>query len=113
MSLGPLSSLPASAAGAPLAQSTGSDAARAKQETAAAQRSAAASRHADDAAGISQADGEDHQSDERDADGRLPWEIGGQPKPDKQAEDAGGDDQHPPGSRDATGERGGQLDLSA
>ena len=113
MSLGPLSSLPASAAGAPLAQSTGSDAARAKQETVAAKRSAAASQHADDAAGISQADGEDHQSDERDAHGHLPWEIGGQRRPDKKEEAAGGDEQRPPGSRDATGERGGQLDLNA
>jgi len=75
MSIGPSSPLFGSAAGAPRAQSTGSDVQRAKQDAAARERSIDAAKKAAGAAGISKPDGEDHEPGERDADGRRPWEI--------------------------------------
>jgi len=111
MSVGPLSSVGATVAGTQLAQTSGSDVQRAKQEAASAERNADVSRKADDAAGISQPDGQQHETGERDADGRMPWEIEAARKK-AEADEAAGDSAEPK-SRDATGARGGQLDVSA
>ncbi len=62
---------------------------------------------AEAAAGIGETDGEDHQTDERDADGRRPWEF--PPKKRNSAEDPA---KQPPQSRDTTGESGNLLDLT-
>jgi hypothetical protein len=56
------------------------------------------------AAGIGQADGEDHQVADRDGDGRRPWQR--PPAPPPVPEPAA------PKDRDPSGERGGLLDLS-
>lgn len=110
MSIGPAGSLFPSVAGAPLAQASGSDVQRAKQDGTAQQRTVDATQKAEGAAGISEADGQDHEASERDADGRRPWEIDGA----KKKEDEPSPDEHgPPQSKDAKGECGGQLDLTA
>ena len=74
MSVGPLGGLAASAAGSPLAQSHGSEVDRSRQDAAAQQRKVLSDQKAEDAAGIGQTDGEDHETADRDAVGRRIWE---------------------------------------
>lgn len=108
MSVGPLPPVAAGASGTTLAQAKGADLDRAQQESASYQRRVQAEQRADNAAGIGQADGEDHESSERDADGRRPWEIGGRSKPPTPA----GSEPSPPLGKDPTGQTGTLLDLS-
>jgi len=111
MSLGPLGGIPASAAGSPLAQTVGSEVERAQQDTAARERRVQTDQKADNAAGIGQADGEDHETAERDADGRRLWER----PPQAESADASEEDSlrsERRRSKDASGERGNLLDLS-
>ncbi len=108
MSVGPLPSVAAGASGTTLAQAKGADLDRAQQESASHQRRIEAEQRAENAAGIGQADGEDHESSERDADGRRPWEIGGRTRsPDAHADE-------PPTrlGKDPTGQAGTLLDLT-
>ncbi|MGW8258435.1 MAG: hypothetical protein ACWGMZ_13195 [Thermoguttaceae bacterium] len=107
-SVGPLSGVLASAAGAPLAQTKGSDLDHTSQDVGAQQRQVANEQKAEMAAGVGQTDGEDHQTDERDADGRLPWK---QPPETQQLapDDSAKEEPH---SRDVSGESGNLLDLS-
>jgi hypothetical protein len=107
MSIGPLGGVNVSAAGAPLAQTKSSDVERTSQDVGAQNRNTVYERKAEAAAGIGETDGEDHQTNERDADGRRLWEL----PPDKQkntAEDATDHLQ----SRDVSGESGNLLDLT-
>ena len=110
MSVGPMSGLPASAAGAPLAQSKGSDVDRTQQDTAAQKRRVQTDQKAETAAGIGEADGEDHATGERDADGRRLWERG--PDGEGQSGSPGADGSGQPQSKDPTGQSGSLLDLS-
>ena len=106
MSIGPSSGIIGSVAGAPLAQSKGSELERASQVVTAHQRQAQSDAAAENAAGIGQTS-EDQQSSERDADGRRLWEIEGeQAKVKKDAAPL------PQQSRDATGTCGRTLDLT-
>ena len=114
MSLGPLGGIASSAAGSPLAQTKGSDVERAEQDAANAARRTQADEKAESAAGIGEADGEDHETAERDADGRRLWEA----PPEKQAaeepdaaDEARADDASAR-SKDASGQCGNLLDLS-
>jgi len=72
VTVGPLGFISSAAATSLPAKASEVD--RAGRDAAEQQRKIQADRSAADAAGISQADGEDHQSSERDADGRLPWQ---------------------------------------
>lgn len=111
MSVGPLGGIAAGAAGSPLAQAKGSDVERTQHDTANQQRSVQADQKAESAAGIGEADGEDHETAERDADGRRLWEAPPRPAAPDEPE---GHDSHPTnrGSKDATGQSGNLLDLS-
>ena len=110
MSIGPLGGLGGSAAGSPLSQAKGSDVERAQQETGAQQRRVQGEKKAEKAAGIGETDGEDHETADRDADGRRLWEKSPEvPKADDQAGSAGAD---PPQSKDVSGQTGNLLDLS-
>ena len=110
MSVGPLGSMAASAAGSPLQQAQGSEVERATQDAAAGQRHVQSEQKAEAAAGIGETDGDDHETEDRDADGRRLWEEvppshGNQPEPD--------DAQAPPHQpKDTKGESGNLLDLS-
>jgi hypothetical protein len=111
MSVGPLGGMAASAAGSPLTQTTGPETERAQQDTAAQQRQIDSDQKAESAAGVGETDGEDHETAERDADGRRPW------APPSEGEDAEGNQQQtapppPRHSKDATGQSGNLLDLS-
>jgi hypothetical protein len=104
-----MTSLLASAAGVPLAQQ-GSEIDRTQTEKVAQQRTRDSQLKADKAAGIGETDGENHETNDRDADGRRPWEL--------QVGTAGGEAAVEAGpatrqSRDASGESGHQLDLTA
>jgi len=111
MSVGPLGGIGGSAAGSPLAQTKGSDVERAEQDASAQQRRVQLDQKADSAAGIGETDGEDHQTGERDADGRRLWEETTQ---GRSAEEEANPADAPPSqqSRDATGQAGNLLDLS-
>jgi hypothetical protein len=107
MSVGPLSGINVSAAGSPLAQIKSSDVERVSQDTAAQSRNVVYEKKAEAAAGVGETDGEDHQTDERDADGRRPWEF----SPTKQ-KNPGEEAANQPQSRDVSGESGNLLDLT-
>lgn len=104
------SGLAGSAAGAPLSQAKGSEVARAAQDVRNRERRVEQDTKAADAAGIGQADGEDHETSERDADGRRLFE--GQPTPGITETPPPDPEADPPRGRDATGMSGTQLDLS-
>ncbi len=110
MSVGPLSFV-ASGAATPLAQSKGSDVDRAEQETSAQERQFQHELKAEQAAGIGETDGEEHETEDRDADGRRPWELPPKKGEPKAETDAASTDE-PMHSRDATGACGNQLDLT-
>jgi hypothetical protein len=107
MSIGSLGIL-GGAAGTPLAQTKGSDVDRAEQDANDQKRQVTNELKAEAAAGIAETDGQEHQTNERDADGRRPWEI--LAKKAKPAEPAA--ELPPVQSKDPSGESGGQLDLS-
>ncbi|MGQ9576034.1 MAG: hypothetical protein ACUVUC_12025 [Thermoguttaceae bacterium] len=110
MSVGPMGGLGASAAGTPLAQAKGPEIERTEQELANQHRRVQNEIRAENASGIGEADGEDHQTAERDADGRRFWEEATArkvPQPPEQ-DSAAGQRQ----SRDATGQAGRSLDIT-
>ncbi|MCR4415322.1 MAG: hypothetical protein NUV77_23160 [Thermoguttaceae bacterium] len=106
MSVGPLGGVIASAAGTPLAQTKGAETDRAQHEAANQERRVQNEQRAENAAGIGEADGEDHETSERDADGRRPWEIPERPK------DATAAPEDSRQAKDPTGQSGTLLDLS-
>ncbi len=73
MSIGPVDGLLPTGA-EPLAHAGRAQSARASQEVAAQERSAEAAQQADNAEGVAAADGQDHDANQREADGRRPWE---------------------------------------
>ena len=104
MSIGPMGGTPASAAGLPLAQTTGGESDRIQQDLAAHKRQLYYAQRADVAAGVGETDGENHETADRDADGRLLWESA--------AEARGKEHVAPPRGKDAKGESGSLLDLT-
>lgn len=111
MSTGPLGAL-GSAAGSPLAQSHGSDIQRAAQDRNVQERQVDGVKQAENAAGIGETDGKDNDSHERDADGRRIWEDQKRSAKKKtENTDEAGSTSTAKG-RDASGERGNELDLS-
>ena len=106
MSVGPLGTA-SSFAGT--AQSRGSDVERSQQEDAAHERSVKSGQKAELAAGVGETS-EDQESQDRDADGRRLWENPSGKGPAEPATDANQGD--PPVSKDASGDRGTNLDLS-
>ncbi|MHC4406112.1 MAG: hypothetical protein ACYTG0_41270 [Planctomycetota bacterium] len=111
MSVGPLGGIVPGAAGSPLAQSHGSDVERAQKEVGDQNRRVQVDQKAESAAGIGEADGEDHETAERDADGRRLWEKTTSEKADDETPD---DSQTPDdrSSKDTTGQSGNLLDLT-
>ena len=74
MSIGLLSNIGGSVAGSSLAQVRGSDADRASRNNPPASCRQGAEK-AELAAGVGQTDGDDHQTADRDADGRQVWQL--------------------------------------
>lgn len=111
MSVGPLGGVAGSLAGSPLAQTKGSEPERAHQEGVTQQRRVDSDQKAESAAGIGETDGEDHETAERDANGRRPWEPPPEVKNAEQAKEQS-DPSPQRQSKDATGQSGNLLDLS-
>lgn len=97
-----------SAAGAPLAQTTGSETERSQKDSAVRERRADAQSKSERAAGIGTTE-QDQGTDERDADGRRLWEETGKTK-DAPAEADGGEPERR--AKDPTGQSGSALDLT-
>ena len=107
MNVGPMSGVTGSAAGAPLSQTSGSEAERTQKDSSDSQRQVNNEKKAADAAGIGQTE-QDQGTSERDADGRRFWEsaAGRQPKP------ADGEQETNRQSKDPSGDSGNSLDLT-
>lgn len=111
MSVGPMGGIGGGAAGSPLAQTKGSDVERARQDAGNQERRVQTDRKAESAAGIGEADGEDHEAAERDADGRRLWEEPEKVDTQNEPSDESGHTRKRR-SIDATGQSGNLLDLS-
>lgn len=114
MSVGGMGGILGGAAGSPLSQTKGSEAERSANETASQKGKQTNEKKADAAAGIGETDGNDHESHDRDADGRRLWERppgtpeeGAQPDSEEGSEDATVRQ-----SKDVSGSSGGRLDLT-
>jgi len=102
------SSITTGAAGAPIVQK---DAAvqGVRNEIDAARRGAVYAQRAAAAAGVGEPDGENHETAERDADGRRPW---GEPPETSADGKRTADPTDPRGAKDPSGQSGNLLDLS-
>jgi hypothetical protein len=109
MNVGPMGML-GGAAGSPLSQSQGTDVNKAQQDTTDQSRKATSENKAEQASGVGQTEHDEEASD-RDADGRRPWEIGGR-SPEDTGDDQANESETPQQSKDPSGTRGGQLDVS-
>jgi hypothetical protein len=106
-SIGSLGGILNSAAGAPLAQTKGSEVERSQQDQTAQQRQVQGELRAETAASIGETDGEEHQTADRDADGRQLWQRShAHEKADAEVAPEA------PRSKDVSGQTGSQLDLS-
>jgi hypothetical protein len=103
----PLASLgiAASTAGTPLAQTKGAAVERAQEAVGAERRQVYHERKAAAAADVGEPDGEDHETTDRDADGRRPWDE----PPEGRVQPAASD---PRQSKDASQQSGNLLDLT-
>ena len=109
MTVGPLGFF-GSIAATPAAQ-RGADTERVQQDTVRQQGEVKNELSAETAAGIGETDGDEHGTNERDADGRRPWEVG--PDGKKLNADAPSTDTLPlRQSKDLTGTTGAHLDLT-
>jgi hypothetical protein len=86
-----------------------SDTDRAQHDVGAQQLQLHSETKAEQAAGIGQTDGEEHETAERDADGRRPWEL---PPKNKNVAEAALTTEDSFHSKDASGDRGNELDLT-
>ena len=91
-----------------LPQARAADADKTQQQASDQTRQANSAEKAEAAAGVGETE-QDEQASDRDADGRRLWEGDSQSQP-PEAESP--DEQETPQSRDPSGARGGQLDLS-
>ena len=110
MSVGPMGAA-GSFAGVPLAQTRGSEAERAAQQSQAHERQLRSLEKATDAEGIAASDSEDNQAQDRDADGHRLWER----PPTASGAEAETEDLAAPSVEplpDPRGESGTQLDLT-
>jgi hypothetical protein len=107
-----------SALGAAQTQTQSADFDRTAQEVAEQAREHDSETKAENAEGVGQTDGEEHGTNQRDADGRRLWEKNPAQSADEEkteeqpSEDSDDEASDPPhASRDATGQSGSQLDL--
>jgi hypothetical protein len=115
MSIGPMGFF-SSIAATPMAESQGSDVDRATQETSVQAHEISQNTKAENAAGVGQTDGEEHETADRDADGRRRMEkpLAKKKRIVRQEESIANTTaaEEPHLSRDASGTSGNELDLS-
>ncbi len=96
-------------AGTPLSQRT-AEVERAERDAADQAGTAKSNERAEQAAGIGQT-AEDSEAQERDADGRRPWEQPANPRATNDQDTVIESASSPTRAKDPTGDRGGELDL--
>src|SRR5215475_13274038 len=94
-------------AATPLAQSSGSDVDRAQHETSVQQGQSQGEAKAEQAEGVGKPDGDEHETEDRDADGRRLWERTAKARVPQNTQS-----EQTSASRDASGQRGNKLDLT-
>jgi hypothetical protein len=99
-------------AGTPLPQSKGTDADREVQESTTKELQQQTDAQAEQAQGVGQTDGDEHETADRDADGRRLWELPAKKKKQPKPEEVLANMQPPVASRDASGQCGNTLDLT-
>ncbi len=109
MSVGPMGGVVGSAAGAPLSQTTGSEAERSQKDASAQKRLVDSQDKSEKAAGIGTTE-QDQEASDRDADGRRLWEGPTEGKEEK--ENNSSRDKSSRNSKDPTGIAGNSLDLT-
>jgi hypothetical protein len=97
-------------AATPLAQTKGTDADREAQESTAKEMQQQTDAQAEQAAGVGQTDGDEHETADRDADGRRLWELPAKKKAVAKATASVVEESTH--SRDASGQCGNELDLT-
>jgi hypothetical protein len=107
MSIGPLGGIVGSAAGAPLAKTSGTEAERSQRENSASQRLGDSQEKSERAAGIGTTE-QDQGASDRDADGRRLWEASQQKKQQALEQE---ENQQEHVSKDPSGDSGSKLDL--
>ena len=118
MSIGPLTSLPASVAGQSLAQAHGSEVERAGLENVAQQHRTSGAKQAEAAAGVGATDADGEEAHERDADGRRLWEDRLDLSDERGKDHAKGEEEkegpdEEPRPTDPLATTGGGLDITA
>jgi len=108
MNIGATTGAFGSAAGAPLAQTTGTETERSQKDSSARERLADTQAKSERAAGIGTTE-QDQGTDERDADGRRMWEETGKKKDATGEAEAGEPERR---AKDPTGQSGSALDLT-
>ena len=110
MSVGPMSGIVTSAAGAPLSQTSGSETERAQKDANTVKRQADSETKSEKASGIGETE-QDQSAGDRDADGRRLWESMDRNATPDEANTNGG--QEPvKQAKDPSGNRGTSLDLT-
>jgi len=109
MSVGSLGGIVGSAAGAPLSQTTGTEAEKTQKESSAGQRLTDSQEKSESAAGIGTTE-QDQEASDRDADGRRLWEAPPKENP-QEPPDSPEEEPNAPRSKDPSGEAGNRLDL--
>jgi hypothetical protein len=107
MNVGATTGALSSAAGAPLSQTAGAETERTQKESAARERVVDSQNKSERASGIGETQ-EDHESSERDADGRRLWEAAAKKKDTADAADPEIERK----AKDPTGMTGNELDLT-
>jgi hypothetical protein len=107
MNAASISGILASAAGAPLAQTKGSEIDRRRLETDRSRAAVESERRVDTAAGVAEADGEQNRVGDDGAGDRPGWEHSKSAKRRSKQASAAAE----PTSRDATGQSGNEIDL--
>jgi len=102
-----MAGLAGSVAATSVAQTGSADVDRTQQAPGNQQRQVRSELRADSAAGIGEADGDNHETNERDADGRRPWE-----RSNSSSSPSGASFDGPRLSKDASHQSGNLLDLS-
>lgn len=109
MNIGVTTGAFSSAAGAPLAQTSGTETERSQKDSAVRERRADGQTKSERAAGIGTTE-QDQGAEDRDADGRRMWEQTGKKQEAVDADAAAGELQRQ--AKDPTGQSGSALDLT-
>jgi len=111
MSVGPMTGVTGSAAGAPLSQTSGSETERSQKDASANRRQVDGEKQAEKASGIGQTE-QDQEASDRDADGHYFGEGQGKKKENPKQPEITTEPEPPRQAKDPSGISGNSLDLT-